>query len=259
MICSAARSGTHRPAQSLTLFVVSAFAPMCIAQISPNPRPEGDAVWRWEASSNGGASWATGALEVESSTSSVLVRARCQFTQFPATYYGGVMFDAVVGNVGPSDAISNLRFGNTQFNVFLGILDTQRIGSDLKVDWISDTLPPGQGNRWLNPNQSSPQGGTSVSFANPIETMSYTLSLDGSLGERSIYGVFRPQTYPGISPDRTCIVYDGLNFADVYFQTLREERVVVRVVPSPASAFPVLGLGVLCLTRARKRSDRESL
>jgi hypothetical protein len=215
---------------------------------------EGEAVWRWEVSTDLGRTWQGGAVEVGSDTPSVRVRASCFFERRdPRWYYGGAQFDARVSGVGAGDQVTDYSFGSTLFNAFIPLLSTQRFGSELKVDYQRDVSPPGLGSSWLAPINNSPQVG-GADLSHPIVLMEYTLLLDQTLGDRTVDAVFRRESgFAGVPNERFVLVYEVNNLNITIHQTLVQHPVVVRVIPSPSGLAVLVGLAWTSRRRAGGR------
>lgn len=198
----------------------------CCAQINV---VRGTAYWQWEISTDLGASWRQGVIDVEANQPFVDVRARCLFDQeSDRFYYGGVLFDGIVRGAQVGDSIGGIEFGTTLF----GGAVVQRFSDVLKVDRSGDDLPPGEGPRWLSPLQPSPIVGRINDFSNPFEMFSYRLYLDGTPGEREIGAVFRDVVPPGVPQGLYVIVYENFNTSTTYFQSLQVGQASVRIVPT---------------------------
>jgi hypothetical protein len=209
---------------------------------------DGTATWSWEASIDGGATWHRGLFDVPASQRDVRVRSSLSFP--PPTGLGGgfstAELDGVVHGAGPLDSISQLSGGNLLSGNFVA----SRFGSTLKIDDPVDTLPPGLGPRWAVLAQSRNQTGRSL--ANPIILLSYTLSLDGTSGDRVIDGIFRQR--PDYPLGHVVSIDMGRNEeAPTLVPFLIQEPLTIRVVPSPATL--VVGLLGLAIA-SRRRSGR---
>jgi len=207
---------------------------------------DGTATWSWEASTDGGATWHRGMLEVPTSQGAVQVRSSLAFPPPPTGSGGGfstAALDGVVGGAGPLDSVSGLNGGNLRSFNFVA----SRFGSTIKIDDPVDTLPPGLGSRWAVLTQSRAQGNRSL--ANPIILLSYTLTLDGSIGDRLVEGIFRQP--PGYPPGHVVSIDMGMaQEAPTLVPFLIQEPLTIRVVPTPTTlATGTLGLAFLSRRR----------
>ncbi len=236
-----------------TRTVTCAFSATIFGICNPSPAYsqiifDGTATWSWEASTDGGATWHRGMLEVPTSQGAVQVRSSLAFPPPPTGSGGGfstAALDGVVSGAGPLDSISHLSGGHLLSGNFVA----SRFGSTLKIDDPVDTLPPGLGSRWAVLAQSRNQTGRSL--ANPIILLSYTLSLDGSFGDRVIDGIFRQR--PNYPLGHVVSIDMGRNEeAPTLVPFVIQEPLTIRVVPGPATAI----LGVLGLAFASRRRSR---
>lgn len=210
---------------------------------------DGTATWSWEASIDGGATWHRGMLDVPASQGLVQVRSSLAFPSPPTGSGGGfstAALDGVLSGAGPLDSVSGLNGGNLRsFN-----FGASRFGGTIKIDDPLDTLPPGLGSRWAVLTQSRAQGNRSL--ANPIILLSYTLSLDGSVGARHVEGIFRQP--PGYRSGHVVSIDMGIaQEAPTLVPFLIQEPLTIRVVPGPATI--VVGLLGLAFA-SRRRSGR---
>ncbi len=234
---------------SLYVLAITTCTDVAVAQ----PRFFGDATWRWEISADAGQTWSTGLIEVPPTQSSVMIRARCWFTQPPQTYFGAAHVDAFVIGAGAGDSVSGIGRGDLQPNPAQSLAAT-RFDDLIKIDDSRDLEPPGTGPHWAILNQYHPSAATEVSFANPIRTMQYVLHLDGIAGERRVDAVFR--VFFEHEPARRVYLYDFSvgNWNSLIHETLHHEPAIVRVVPAPGAAAVVGILSFASMARRRRGS-----
>jgi hypothetical protein len=162
----------------------------------------------WQVSLDGGMTWQSGMVEAPRTQPSVEVRLLAEFGGITTggetpLYMAWADLDGVVfaASGGLGDTASNVRLLRAGGVLATAPFGSQRQGALLKFDSPFDTLAPGVGNGWLEPLQSQDAIGNPPGQANPIPIVGYTLFLDGTLGRRDIYGVFRTrrptETYAG--------------------------------------------------------------
>jgi hypothetical protein len=207
---------------------------------------EGSARWWWESSSDGGASWLEGSRSVDQAAQSVLIRARLTYTQPPDAYFGFTYFDAVVYGAGAGDGVRSMGLG------MLGSypLAARRFGSTIKIDSDLDTDPPGVGPWWIRTGQASPQTFPTPLYDNPLTVFSYSLVLDGTLGDRVIDHIYRPIV--NVPNDRNVFVYNLRTPCVLLAEQTTYAPMTIHVVPAPLGAsLLACGLGT-CMIRRRR-------
>lgn len=233
---------------SVMLMVFTCALPNAHAQVNY----VGEARWWWEASSDGGTTYAPSLIEVSDVRTTLLVRSRVQFPASPLRYFGSAGMDAAVFGASAGDDVSDVTSGERQGGSS-GLV--YRLPSILKIDGFNDPLPPGEGPNFLCICQDPPWTFPQPSFANPITVMTYNLHLDGTPGDRVVRGVLNPP-----------LVIDGRNIQAYLYSlhpgdrnmsfamTVAQEPLIVRVVPAPSSAFVFAGVGALALAPRRRRT-----
>lgn len=223
---------------------------------SAQPSTIGTGRFWWEASLDGGSTWARDALTVADPSAGVLIRARADWEprppEIPFHYFAGVKFDVVVESVsgGLSDGASHFTRAPLLGSGLGQTYAAMRFGSVLKIDDIRDTLPPGEGTRAIEVHQYREQD-ADLNFRrnNPMELFRFILDLDGSEGERIVRQAFRPYQLP--EPNRFLMTYltgnGAVNYPDSTAYDLR-----LHVVPAPGAAG-LLVLGTLLSLRGRRR------
>lgn len=220
----------------------------------------GTAQFWWEASADDGATWSRDVLEVEAAQPSVRVRAWTAWEpgagQGVYQYFASCSFDVIVEGIngaGQADTASELH--RTRYLDSLPHpMAAMRFGDVLKIDDERDTLPPGEGTRWLRFSQPPANiPGWEFQFQNPITLFSFVLELDGTEGERIVHQVFRPHAgAPGDPPRYFLQTYTsetGLgNYPDGEGGVF---DLRIRVVPAPAAAA-LLVLAAFCPRRRRR-------
>jgi hypothetical protein len=217
--------------------------------------PGEPALWQWQASLDNGQTWSGGAVNVSTPSSSVRIRGLATFpTTFDRAYFGGVQFDPYVegiSNVGLGDTISSITLGQMQPR--FQFLQARRFGNRIRIDDEVDFLPPGVGTSWALSGQA-PNNGTSPEpvFDNPVSVFEYTLSLDGTLGDRLVTAAWSTDTAFGYSPYITTYVRTFEHRGQQWRHPTTEETITIRVIPAPASA--ALFLLALPLAARRRRA-----
>jgi hypothetical protein len=229
---------THRLVLSV-LAVATAASSNAIAQIP------GSMIW--QVSLDDGATWQGGDVGVAPTQSSVRVRLLASWdggATTPPTWFLDTLFDATLSSAGASDSISQLLGRNSSggYELLSSAFGVQRFASLLKVDRVTDTELPGVGASWVRVAQGSGVSGQ-IDQSNPIEIFGYTLALDGSVGTRTISGVWAPNLSAGGIP------YIRLSTGESVQATFHDARIIV---PSPAVAAP-LTLACFSLSAARRR------
>lgn len=210
-----------------------------------------------QVSTDGGATWLGGTVEVEPGPRSVLVRSQFSWINSPAYAFAGAQFDAVVLNAGPGDEVVNperphpYNLGSNQTIV------ATRFGSTIKIDDSRDTLGPGMGTRGVFPGQLvenfAPPGG--FVRENPGAPFVFGLNLDGTPGDRIIDALHTSSTGTGDSRFRAYTSPEGAVETFYIFHpwlpiNARVEPATVRVVPGPG-ALMVLAAGLAWGRRRR--------
>lgn len=204
----------------------------------------GPATWTWRASLDGGQSWATSLVEAPQSQASVIIQALVAFPAEPTRYLGIVALDGTisgVGGAGPLDTVSDI-FRGALYNVPQAA--ALRFGNVIKVDFIWDTQPPGEGPWWFFIGQPAPGLGA-VLFDNPLFVMQYTLNLDGSPGDREIGGVWR--RFVQFPDGDYAYTHSFLQPDVITAHPLTHEPLTIHVLPAPGA----WALGLAALTRRR--------
>ena len=205
-------------------------------------QPADPGTWVWQASTDGGATWRSGVVEVAPLTS-LRVRAILGFPPGERHYLGYQGFDAVVRHAGTFDSISDPRGGQVRGSM---ITEIGRFGDTLKFDFPGDTLPPGEGPRWLSVGFDPPQGLPVPLFLNPIVIFDYRLRVDLTPGDRIVSSIIAPQegtSYPSI------VWYDLTPPWGGFYSPVVQQDLTVRVIPAPA-AFLAL---TVCIFARRRR------
>lgn len=218
---------------------------------------------RWEASLDGGQSWRGGLIgDVPQGQPSVHVRLIASFGGVTSSgvapaYFHRATMDAVVRNVenGLTDttsSVSLMRGGGLSEWPF----GPQRQGNLIKIDMPQDLAAPGLGSRWLESFQSQDAIGFPPSTENPIVLLGYTLFLDGTPGQRDIFGVFRvrrpTETQPNV-PDVLVGLPGIAQYAAPDDLTIVNTSIIV--VPTPAGVM-VGVVGILVATGFTRRRRR---
>lgn len=242
------------------ILVIRAIAVTCIAALAPSlslAQPsfiisDVPARWYWEGSADEGGSWSRDQLDVGEDASRVRVRAICEFVGPSNTYFGGASFDGVVNgssSAGSNDTIRTVSITRGQVQNNLPELAVSRWGPALKIDYWDDHDAPGIGPYWASTSQSAPFRGPHVS-GNPLNVFEYELSLDGTLGERSISALFAIEPFFG--PGGWIRLFRENDFGEInntYIHPVEQHGLVVRVVPTPGAITTVAMIGLVALGR----------
>ncbi len=215
-------------------------------------RAQTSAEFRWQASADSGVTWHDDASSVPQGQASVLVRARVSWSPVPEfSAFSGVAFDGVVADAGPGDSVGAIRrmleggLGSTP------LIGAQRLGSTIKIDSVTDTLPPGVGPGFVGCANGT-DSGFFFNFAHPIIVFDYTLNLDGTPGTRTLTEVLRPL------PGSTSPVVIYVDWRTLPGPTERARPpttsypIAITVLPTPG-AVALLALGGLVAARRRRR------
>ncbi len=208
-------------------------------------------IWRWEASADQGVTWHSGLMDVDSSVSSVHVRAVSTFPGPSNTYFGATSLDATVTGapgIGEADTISRSSISRGQITNNLVELAVTRFGSVLKIDDESDLLPPGIGTRWANVSQAAPFRSPPPVLGNPIICFAYELALDGTQGQRIVSAQFPIDREYGLNSPIVHLfrANDFNEIWNIYVHPLVQQNLVLNVVPSPCSLM-LLALSVVSM------------
>lgn len=212
-----------------------------------------------EVSTDGGATWQGGIVEVEPGPRSVMVRNRFSWTGVPEAYaFASAQFDMGVFGAGAGDEVTEV----TRVHPYIVPSQTvvaMRFGSVIKIDDSRDTLPFGMGTRGAFPGQPienfAPPGGFVAE--NPAVPLVFTLHLDGEPGDRFIDVDYTPPSHGGpwaggfrayTSPAGARTGFYVITVALPYPPNARIETATVRVVPGPGAAG-VLAVGLIALRR----------
>ncbi len=203
------------------------------------------AQFQWLISTDEGASWQGGTVQVPQAQSSVLVRSLCSWTPAgPPTAFQVARFDAVVLNAGQGDVVHDAVVRQLPS---MGSVPATRFGSTIKIDHPLDDDLPGLGTRWLQP-----QNGNPLVFAtteNPFFMVGYTLALDGTPGTRVASQVF--QELESIPTRRYVRLYSNVDTSQSDFVPVVAFDVAITVLPTPG-AIALLALGGVVAARRRR-------
>lgn len=212
------------------------------------------ASWRWQGSTDGGATWTSGMIAVPREQATLLVRGVWEWdrsaTQGFAFREMSLMDVTVTGTDGSGAGDTT---GDFHYHPVLGgvaPLNEQRFGNVIKIDRSSDTLPPGAGPNGLWSFQTNVLGEIRV-FDNPLVFFTFRLDLDGSLGERRVSELFRAYMDPMNSTDRVLRLFVTEGNA-VEFPVVSRQALSINVVPIPSSCLPP-AFGAALLTCRRRR------
>ncbi len=205
------------------------------------------AQFQWHVSTDEGASWQGGAVQVPQTQASVLVRGRLAWTPDAAVdAFHVTALDVVVTNCGPGDSVSAWRrlVQGGLSDDFTGFLSAFRFGSTIKIDRSTDALPPGLGPEWIRPGNSSPFV-VGFNMSNPIDLIEYRLHLDGTPGTRACGQVFLLQP-------NSIQIYRDFGTGELAFLPTSDIPGSVTVLPTPG-AIALLALGGVVAARRRRR------
>lgn len=245
-----------------TLCAMFVVAIVSCAASAQGYRLTGEATWWWEASSDGGSTWTPSLLEVSSEQSVVKVRASVAFPPDRWHYFQGARIDQMITGVngaGLNDTVvvTDPGFTNQQ------TLASRRFGSVVKIDDVSDILPPGEGpGHWgiFQPGFSTGPW----TYANPVlGVIDFNLNLDGSEGDRLVGAWWRDWTvfYPNdpvvanLPPTIRVANNNPFTGQDYIFPTLTIHDLTIRVVPAPSCAALLATACGFAGARRRRRAN----
>ncbi len=227
-----------------------------VTPTSAQPIFRGDpASWQWQGSIDNGSNWLGNRLNIDSSITSVRIRAVASFPPpFDNAYFGYVACDPYVqglNGAGATDTITSIGPGQLPPNS--QDLSVRRFGNLLKIDDAFDTQPPGLGSWWMQRSQS-PNNGTSPTplFFNPVTLLEFTLVLDGSQGDRLVTAAWTTDTAFGYRPFCVTNVWGIDHRFQQWRHPMTEEQLTIRVIPAPAST-PLLVLSSIVAASRRRR------
>lgn len=204
----------------------------------------------YQVSTDGGATWAGGNVQVQPSQASVLFRAVASWDGFNAVGFAGTQFDSVISNAGAGDAVANPTRPGTTSGGSAQTLVATRFGTQIKIDDSRDTAAPGAGARGVFPGQLAQQfAGTNFSSANPLVIFQFQLNLDGTEGTRSVNNLYIAPS-GGDTVSRYMRVYTSGTGAQ-NTPTSTTTGASVEVIPSPG-ALALLGMGLAAAGRRRR-------
>lgn len=214
--------------------------------------------FRWQVSTDDGATWRAGAVHVPREQTSVLVNAVISWdAPTPPSFFAVSSFDVSwrAFSAGYSDtadmfASEPIRGGYQGSQQFAA----RRFAETLKVDDALDELPPGLGTGAITPLEPPPNFAI-VRDTNPVIVFQFRINLDGTIGERELSAVFRSSIAAG---RRVQIwVPDGVTWraelTDCVF-----EPASVTVVPGPGGAGLTLGVVAMTIWRRHRQAGRSS-
>lgn len=160
----------------------------------------GTGTFTWQLSLDDGVTWQTGVVEAPQTQQRVHVRAVAAWDNFDTGWaYASTAFDATWTSAGPGglgDSAGEMMHIEP-FTVSFQTLRASRFGQVVKIDDSRDTQPPGMGANWVANGQYDSGFGQPFSSANPVAVFRYSMTLDGSLGERTASAVFLNRGAPG--------------------------------------------------------------
>ena len=232
---------------------------LCSTAAAASAQPYiGTALFRWEGSADGGATWTPGELIVPPEHESVLVRARVSWSD-PAIRFVHAGFDvAVTGEQGTADTAGSFAFHPRLFSTRIDWVVASRFGSTLKIDYDRDTLPPGEGPGSLLTG-SGEEFNDLPPLDHPIEIFRFRLTFDGEPGLRTVHEYFMPTTRFGTgmnTTDRVLVLsdYGGTGRGYLLPQTTRES-LNIRVLPAPGGLALLAGVALAAPRRRRRREE----
>lgn len=214
----------------------------------------GTATFAWELSADGGATWSSGVLTVPQEQREVLARVRVDWSNDAGFSFGTATFDGTITaehGVGSGDSVTAL--GRGDLLRWRGAA-ASRFGHIIKIDDPRDLDPPGMGPYWYIPSNSLNLDG---SGPRPINILTVTLSLDGSLGTREFSQVLGSR--PHYPPGGVVEIIINAPFPPGVASNFPATTLIgaaVNVVPAPSS---VMCLMAFAAWSARRRRPRETM
>lgn len=202
---------------------------------------------RMEASTDEGATWRDGVVDVERGVRTVRVRVRADWTPEGGYALSRARFDAFVRDAGAGDTAMTFQRPFPFDASFPQTIVGTRFGTTIKIDDSRDTDGPGLGTRAIFSFQEREEGNPDFDSSRPVTVFSYELTLDGTLGTRVADGVILLS--PIDSRDLTVWTTPPGGIRVIPATVV---PVSIRVVPSPGGAV-LAGAGAL-LVRRRKRA-----
>jgi hypothetical protein len=138
---------------------------------------------RMEVSTDEGATWRDGVVDVEPGARTVRVRVRADWTPEGGYALSAARFDVFVRDAADGDVARDFD-RPAPFDSFPEMIVATRFGTTIKVDDSRDTQGPGLGTRAIFCFQGSEDGNPDFDPSRPVTVFSYELALDGTLGER---------------------------------------------------------------------------
>lgn len=208
----------------------------------------GTAWLTWQASVDGGTTWASGQVDAVPGTQ-VKVRGLVDWSADAGYSLSACSFDAVVrGSLGAGGADQILDPRRPFPLDFVNqTLEATRFGDLIKVDDSRDTQPPGLGTLAIRSSQPAEDLGQPHTNARPVSVLDCTLALDSSLGMREFSSLWwtTPTGQQRILLWRSPHAQDLQNTPEAIMRPLQ-----INVVPSPPGML-ALGAGAVFLTRFR--------
>jgi hypothetical protein len=213
-------------------------------------------------STDNGATWQPDSLTVPASQTSVLVRLNVtildgtQALPGRSVHFSSANLESYVTTaVATGDTMLNplVHEVSSPGNPFLrpGPFAGRRVGNILALDRRNDTTPLGNNPAVFVVNE--PTGFEGPRTFNPLTMLQYELSLDGTVGERSLSSVFLPIFTPAISVGSNQVgVFDyrGTSLV-VRAVEITQTPATLVVVPAPSSAAVLASIALFTSRRRR--------
>jgi hypothetical protein len=222
---------------------------------------EGTGTFRWEASLDDGATWQRGSIDVPREQASLQIRGVAEwFGQAIGGRFALAGFDGTwtsptsAGRGDTADSFVHIDYSMTEYPIGgppVEQISGQRQGDTLKIDDSRDTFAPGLGPRSIAYFQDFNFGIPNT--ANPMALFQFRLTLDGSVGERTMDAAFRASTsFPGMNPtDRFLVLRSGASY---FLPLMTRESLRVNVIPAPGGPLCAFALAALFHRRRHPQS-----
>lgn len=208
-------------------------------------------IW-YEASDDGGSTWARDYLLTSQLQESVLVRIRATWSEHAGMYaFAGTQFDISISNAG-SDTVENPRRPWPFHTGSAQTIVASYFGSTIKIDDSRDTLGPGMGTRGVFPGQLVQNfAGTNFSSANPATIFEFELFF----GDRTIRTLRSFYVMPSGAPwppPRVMRVYTSPAGAQNTPQTDTFGIIIDNYTPAPGGVLLGALAGAMMSVRRRR-------
>ena len=187
----------------------------------------------FEGSTDDGATWSAGSIELGANAQAVRVRLRADWTPAAGYAFANVSLDILVQDAAQGDTAHGfVRPG--PFDRFRQTIVATRFGSIIKIDDVRDTLPPDLGSYAVVLLQERETVEPDFDRSRPATVFLFEVAVDGTLGPRLIDGIVLRAP-------------NGERMATVFVDPSGEARMIpaqvrpltINVVPSPGAVLVI--------------------